>query len=190
MRHRFAWLSGIAVTALLFAAAPAEAAPPDASDYGDSGFGMDISAYGLINFGWHTSLGAGAQFAYPIVPAGFVRNPRFRDALHIEGGLDFGYFFWSYGGHDYHMAMMNPVGGVRWAIYVLERLAPFACAKLGAAFPVSHDDYGRYHTELYALGTVGVIWDLSDKISLRAEVGYQYVGGHTDVWRIGVLFRI
>jgi hypothetical protein len=172
--------------------APAPAPAPDVTDYSDSGFGMDVSAYGLINFAWHVSFGAGAQFAYPIVPNGFIPNPRFRDALHAEGGFDFSYYFWSYGGYDWHLALLSPMVGVRYAVYVLDKLAPFATLKLGAAIPVATGGDAIYDPGVYfyMAGTVGILWDLSDMISLRAEFGYQYVGSSSDIWRIGVLFRI
>lgn len=197
MKRRTGWLACIGLTVWLLGfgpgvraqdePAPAPAPAPDVSDYSDSGFGMDISAYGVLNFGWHVSFGAGAQFAYPVVPNGFIANPRYRDALHVEGGLDFSYFFWG----DYHIGFLNPMVGVRYAVYVLEKLAPFATVKLGAAIPTAVS-WGTYDPGVffYFLGSVGVLWDLSDMISLRAEVGYQYVGYSSDIWRIGVLFRI
>lgn len=168
-----------------------EVETPDPTEYSDSGFGMDISAYGIVNFGWHVSVGAGAQFAYPVVPNGFIPSPRFRDALHIEGGLDFGYYFWTGAGYDYHVGFLNPMAGVRYAVYVLESLAPFATLKLGAAIPTVSGGSG-YDPSVYfyMVGTVGVLWDLTDFMALRAEVGYQYVGHSSDVWKIGLLFRL
>ncbi len=167
-----------------------EVETPDPDEYSDSGFGMDISAYGIVNFGWHVSFGAGAQFAYPVVPNGFIPNPRFRDALHVEGGLDFSYFFWSGAGYDYHMALLNPMVGVRYAVYVLESLAPFATLKLGAAIPVTHDVPYKTSVYFHMSGTVGVLWDINDFMALRAEAGYQYIGYSSDVWKIGLLFRL
>jgi hypothetical protein len=170
------------------------AVEPDPTSYQDSGFGMDVSAYGLINFSWHVSFGAGAQFAYPIVPNGFIPNPRFRDALHIEGGLDFSYFFWDTPAGDYHLMLLSPMAGARYAVYVLESLAPFVTLKLGAAIPASSGGPATYNYDppvaFYLQSTIGIIWDVNEIIALRAEAGYQYVGGSSDIWRIGVLFRI
>lgn len=170
---------------------PAPAPVPDPGEYSDSGFGMDISAYGLVGFGWHINFGFGAQFAYPIVPNGFITNPRFRDALHIEGGLDYGYWYWSVGPADWSLSLLTPMVGARYAVYVLESLAPFATLKIGAAIPVAHSGYVHDPSVyFYLLGSVGIMYDFNDMISLRAEVGYQYIGSSADIWKIGVLFRI
>ncbi|MBN2494233.1 MAG: hypothetical protein JXR96_06560 [Deltaproteobacteria bacterium] len=158
---------------------------PDPSDYTYSGFGHDISVYGLVNFTYHgVGGGAGAQFAWALFPNGFLRSPRFRDAFHIEGGLDFGYWTWK----DVELFGFAPSAGVRWAVYVLDNLAPFVCAKLGPAVEL-WDELGVRERKagLYWLTTAGVLWDLNDAISMRAEWGWS---GYHDMLRIGVLFRL
>ena len=164
---------------------PAPAPAPDPSDYSSDGFGMDISAYGAFGFGWNFGVGGGAQFGIPVVPNGFIPNPKFRDALHVEFGMDTFYFTWS----NYHVLFLNPMGGVRYTVYVLDNLAPFATVKFGASIPTAEEnlDYGVY---FYTQVTVGVLWDINDFMSLRAETGFQYVGHSSDVWRIGMLFRL
>jgi len=123
------------------------------------------------------------------VPNGFIPNPRFRDALHIEGGFDLGYYFWSARGYDIHQLFFSPAAGVRYAVYVLETLAPFACVKLGLAAPVAQKnvDDGVF---FFAASSVGILWDLTDFMALRAEIGWQYHGHSSDVWKIGLLFRL
>ncbi|MBW2702655.1 MAG: hypothetical protein JRF33_17690 [Deltaproteobacteria bacterium] len=167
-----------------------QAALPDPAEYGDSGFGMDVSVYGWLNFGYHlVGGGAGAQFAWPLLPNGFIPSPRFRDAFHIEGGLDFGAWSWASANDDLGLMSFSPFAGVRWAVYVLETLAPFVCVKAGPSFELWDNDLVDDELEVgfYWATSAGVIWDLSSWMSMRVEAGW---GRYRDLVRIGVLFRL
>ena len=185
----------LTIASLIVFAIPAAAdetepppAEPDVSDYSDSGFGMDLSAYGLIGFAWNPGIGMGIQFGYPIVPNGFIPNPKYRDALHIEGGFDIAYYWWTYGPVNIHQTYFNPLVGVRYTVYVLETFAPFATVKLGAAAPVAEKGVND-SVAFFVSGTVGFLWDFAAHWSLRGELGWQYHGHNSDVYRIGVTYR-
>ena len=160
--------------------------PPDISEYADDGFGMDISTYFLCNFGYHSvGVGAGAQFAYPVFPSGLISDPLYRDALHVEGGMDFSRWAWDAQDGDAELMIFAPMIGLRYAVYLSETLAPFVSVKIGAAFAMAEgtgDD-----TSFYWSTSGGVLWDLCDLLSLRGEFGWSHF---RDVFRIGILLRL
>lgn len=159
---------------------------PDISEYADDGFGSDASLLLLSNFAYNGfGIGAGAQFAYPLSPSGFIGDPRFRDALHVEGGLDFMRWGWDDAGESVELMIFAPRIGLRYALYFTDTLAAFAGAGIGAAFARADGADGK--TRFYWNAAGGVIWDLNDVISLRCEFGWGYF---SDLLRIGVLFRI
>jgi hypothetical protein len=159
---------------------------PDISDYADDGFGNDLSAYLLCNFAYHgLGIGVGAQFAFPILPSGFLEDPWFRDALHVEGGIDFARWGWDEQDRAVELMIVAPQLGLRYAVYVAERFAVFVSLKIGAAF--ADADGVDQDTRFYWSTTAGVFWDLTEIISLRGELGW---GPYRDVLHLGVLFRL
>jgi hypothetical protein len=149
---------------------------PDVDDYADDGFGMDLSAYAMFNLAYHGfGVGAGAQFAYPILPTGFFGHPRHRDALHVEGGLDF--FYWD----SVSRMVFAPNVGPRYALYLTTHLALFASLKAGVGVDENGDSIAFFWS-----GSVGAMWDLSDLFSVRFDFGW---GRYSDVFRIGILLR-
>ena len=164
-----------AVLLFLPAAALAEGYP-DVDDYGDDGFGMDLSVYGIFSVAHHDfGVGAGAQFAYPLLPSGIFAHPRHRDALHVEGGLDF--YYWD----SVSLALFAPHAGLRYAVYITTPLALLVSLKGGVGF-----DDGGDSVAFFWNGSAGAMWDLSDLLSLRAEFGW---GRYSDVFRVGALLR-
>ena len=159
---------------------------PDIGDYADDGFGMDLSAYFLCNFGYHkVGVGAGALFAYPVFPSGFIQDPEYRDALHVEGGLDFYRWGWTVESQSVSLMAFAPQIGLRYAVYLSEVIAPFVSVKIGASFAMADgvDDKTRFFWSTSA----GLLWDFVDFASLRAEFGWGY---YRDILRVGVLFRL
>lgn len=149
---------------------------PDVDDYASDGFGMDLSAYGIFNVAYHGfGIGAGAQFAYPVLPTGIFDHPRYRDALHLEGGLDF--FYWD----SVSLMVFAPHVGPRYAIYVTTQLALFASLKAGVGVDEQGDSVAFFWS-----GSAGALWDMSDVLSVRFEFGW---GRYSDAFRLGVLIR-
>lgn len=182
----------LVATALIFclglswAARAAGRSLPDINDYADDGFGSDASLMLLTNFAYHGfGVGVSAQFAYPLFPSGFIGDPRFRDALHVEGGLDFLRWGWDVGGESLELMIFAPRIGLRYALYFTDTFAAFVGAGIGAGFARADGADGK--TRFYWNTAGGVIWDLNDVISLRGEFGWGYFG---DLLRIGVLFRL
>jgi len=159
---------------------------PPLSEYVDDGFGADLSFYGFLNATYQgLGHGGGAMFAWPLMPAGFLGSGVYRDALHIEGGLDF--CRWVYElDDDYGSKMVFAPGlGLRYAVYLNDWLAPLASLRLGLGLPVTSgvDDSASF----FWSATAGLLMDLSDILSFRIELGW---GRYSDVLRLGVLIRL
>lgn len=158
---------------------------PDVDDYADDGFGMDLSAYGLFNVAYHGfGVGAGTQFAYPVLPSGFLDHPRYRDALHALVGLDFYHWAWDSQGSDIRLMVFAPHLGVRYALYLSDQLGLFASLMLGAG--IAEAEGISPDPAFFWSGSAGALWDVSDLLSVRCEFGW---GRYSDVFRLGVLLR-
>jgi hypothetical protein len=158
---------------------------PDVDDYADDGFGMDLSAYGLFNVAYHGfGVGAGIQFAYPLLPTGLFEHPRYRDALHALVGLDFYHWTWDSQGSDIRLMVLAPHAGVRYALYLTDYLGLFATLMLGVGIVEAEGTSGD--PAFYWSGSAGAIWDLTDRLSVRCEFGW---GRYSDVFRLGALLR-
>ena len=163
-------------------------------------FPMDVSVYGMFSIpaGYDFGVGAGAQFAYPLFPEGFIKNPKYPDAFFIEGGLDFNWYRWSYGylTNDWSINVLSfrPIVGVRYQVYFSEEWAVTGAAKAGVAFsrlswdediPGTHDDLDVD----FVFGVApGLLWDISEEFCLRGELNfgaYEYFG-----IRIGLLIKL
>ena len=86
---------------------------------------IDLSAYLIANFDvdkW--GAGIGGQFAYPLLDEGLIPGMRFRDAIHLESGLDLLYWDWERIISDERYAWsafaVVPQTGVRWHVYLVD----------------------------------------------------------------------
>ncbi|HOX45344.1 MAG TPA: hypothetical protein PK668_17240 [Myxococcota bacterium] len=176
---------------LLCAAAPAAARPPpepDPEEYADSGFGLALTLHAVLNFSYHEpGGGVGFQVAYPVVPNGFIPDEYFRDALLLEGGLDYVYSPADLGGHEGGFHCLSSLVGARYSVYVHDVLAPFAAVQIGYGGGLWD---GEGVADVHRFGwatTLGLMWDFVDWASLRLDLGY----GHLhEVVRLGVIFRL
>lgn len=174
---------------MLFAlAGPARAAAgdyevPPLSEYTDDGFGSDLSFYGYFNGSYHgLGHGGGALFAYPLMPNGFISAGVYRDALHLEGGLDFHRWVYKQADEYVDQVILATDVGLRYAVYTNDWLAPLASLRLGAGLPLSDHDVSFFWS-----ATLGVLMDLSDILSVRMEFGW---GRYQETARLGVLIRL
>jgi hypothetical protein len=189
-------LIGLAL-ALLLAAGPLEAKArtkarpppePDLAEYADSGFGLALSLHAVLNFSFRQPGGGlGFQLAYPVVPNGFIPDERFRDALLVEGGLDYVYAPARVRDHGGGYHCLSSLVGARYTVYVHEVLAPFVAVEIGYLAGLWS---GEGSADLHRFGwatTLGLLWDFADWASLRLDLGY----GHLhEVIRVGILFRL
>jgi hypothetical protein len=158
---------------------------PDVSEYASDGFGMDLSVYGLFNVAYHGfGVGAGTQFAYPILPTGLFDHPRHRDALHALVGLDFYHWSWDSSGADVRLMVFAPHVGARYTVYLTDRLGLFAALMRGVGIAEAEGTSGD--PAFFWSGSAGGMWDLSDLFSARFEFGWSR---YSDVFRLGVLLR-
>jgi hypothetical protein len=159
---------------------------PDVTEYASDGFGTDLSLYGLFNVAYHGfGVGAGTQFAYPILPTGIFDHPRHRDALHVLVGLDFYHWSWDSQGSGIRLMVFAPHAGARYAVYLTDRLGFFAALMLGVG--IAEAEGISPDPAFFWSGAAGAVWDLSDLLSLRCEFGW---GRYSDVFRLGVLLRL
>lgn len=166
-------------------ARPATPPLPDIDEYADDGFGMDASGGLLAGFSYQSAgIGTEINFAYPILPNGFLQHPVYRDALHLSLGFDFWRFAWDEGGASVEVMYFAPNFGLRYAIYLLDTLAPYIWLRIGPALARADGSSGS--TRLYWSTGAGVMWDLLDWLSVRGEFDW---GRFRDTLRVGVLVR-
>ena len=174
------------MTAAPFAQATPAEELPNLEDYADDGFGQDLSSYFLFNVAYHgLGVGGGVQYAYPVLPSGIINNVNYRDALHLEGGLDIARWSWQSADQTVKKMVFIPQLGLRYAIYLSDVMAPYLSLKIGGAFAQTEgiDD----SPDFFWTATGGLLWDLGDILSLRAEFGW---GRYRDILRLGVLVRL
>jgi len=166
-------------------ARPATPPLPDLDEYADDGFGMDLSAGLLAGFSYHSAgVGTEINFAYPILANGIFDHPVYRDALHLSLGLDFWRFAWDEAGNSVEVMYFAPNFGLRYAIYLLDTLAPYVWLRIGPALARADGTSGS--TRLYWSTGAGVMWDLLDWLSVRGEFDW---GRFRDTLRVGLLVR-
>jgi hypothetical protein len=156
---------------------------PPLSEYTDDGFGSDLSFYGYFNGSYHgLGHGGGALFGYPLMPNGFIGGGEYRDALHLEGGLDL--HRWVYKQADEYVSQVILAAdlGLRYAVYTNDWFAPLASFRTGLGLPLTDHD-----TSFFWSLTLGVLMDLSDILSVRIEFGW---GRYHETVRLGVLIRL
>ena len=159
---------------------------PDVDDYADDGFGMDLSACGLFNVAYHGfGVGAGTQFAYPLLPTGLFDHPSHRDALHALVGLDFYHWTWDSQGSDIRLMVFAPHVGVRYALYLTDHVGLFTTLMLGVG--IAEAVGASSDPAFFWSGAAGALWDFTDVLSARFEFGW---GRYHDVFRLGVLIRL
>ncbi len=171
------------------AAAKGPPPPPDPEDYADSGFGWELTLHTLLNFSYHEpGGGVGFQLAWPVVPNGFIPREDFRDALLLEGGLDYTYLPVARPGADWGYHFLSFLAGARYTVYVHDVLAPFVAVKIGYGAGLWEGDGGQASTRHVFdwATTLGLLWDFAEWASLRVELGY---GQLHEVIRLGVDFR-
>jgi len=159
---------------------------PPLSEYTDDGFGSDVSLYGFFN-GTYQGLGhgGGAQFGYPLMPNGLLSAGVYRDALHLEGGLDVCRFVYELADEYGSLTVFAPGMGLRYAVYFNDWLAPLLSVRLGVGLPMTTGVDAS--ASFFWSATAGLLMDLSDILSVRIELGW---GRYADVVRLGVLIRL
>ncbi|MBZ4414956.1 porin family protein [Myxococcus sp. RHSTA-1-4] len=134
--------------------------------------GPTLSFFGILPWWYGFGAGAGARYTLPIVKDGFISN--LNDSVELEFGGDF--WFANYGalGADYgYTGLAIPAEG-RWTFHITPKFSAYGKVALGYAFHFWSDDVGDdFDTgHVYWDATSGVLYQLSDSMWLRGEVGY------------------
>lgn len=110
------------------------------------------------------ALGAGARFAIPIVKGGFV--PAINDSFWIEFGVDTEYYFFVSG---FSFGLTIPAQAM-YMIHLLKNLAVYAKLSLGIHIQVFTYSTVWQPVYFHGAGGLGLVYNLSDAVALRAEV--------------------
>jgi len=170
----------LATLAAALAANVARAAPSaPASPYGPAFvalFGLDWDGFGVSG-----------RFEIPIVDR-VIKPIKFANQIVIEGGLDYRYISYSYFfGHYYHH-VVRPQAGAMWNFWFTPQFAAYGTLRTGwnivasstyrttvGGLTIRDDPHGG---AFYADGGAGVIFKLSEAVSLRGEItGWGLQGG-------------
>jgi hypothetical protein len=135
----------------------------------------------LLNVPWYYGfgIGAGVRYTLPVVHDGFI--PKLNDSFELEFGLDYVWRRWGYvggfGNLNYH-SIIIPIEA-RWTFYFFPNFAAYAKAGLGidigfggGAVFGPFGTVGAGPTVYHNLLAPGLLWEVSDAVHLRAELGY------------------
>jgi hypothetical protein len=122
-------------------------------------YGAGYAYYGY-GYGYGFPLGLSARFYLPIVNNGFI--PPVNDSFGLEFGLDTNFYI------NYGTGIGIPVEA-RWNFHLIPKLEVYGKAGFGLGFFTSGLGTAFYG---YAIAHAGVLYQITDTIALRAEVGY------------------
>ena len=166
---------------------PAEEAPPPSSSGGSSSlngtdglfdasnktrksmlsFFVGLPYGGYSGYGYYGGfpIGLGARFYLPIVPNGFI--PSLNDSFGLEFGVDASFYLGGFGGTGIGLGI--PIEA-RWGFHLIPKLEVYGKVGFALGFFVV-PNYGVAFWP-YAVAQAGVVYQITETIALRAEVGY------------------
>lgn len=103
----------------------------------------------------------GVLYGIPIVPDGFI------SALNDSFEIEFGAFMFIWFGSSQTYLWVTPQGGVRWNFWLTKAFSVYGTAKIGAAIALT----SGFSHGIYGFGGVGLDWEFTEGMSLRAETG-------------------
>jgi hypothetical protein len=144
---------------------------------------MSISAM-LYLSPWYNGLATGVvgRFEIPIVPDGFI--PAINDQFSLEPSLGLGYRSWdrgwNYNGRNDDLTFFDitPALYATWSFHINPKFRPYAAIGLGYTIGIwmNDDDYDDDvdvdASDFYVDTTVGLFWNFSEYVWLRAELGW------------------
>ena len=131
-----------------------------------------ISFWGFVPWYYGIGIGAGARFAYPIVPDGFI--PQVNDSFELEGGADIWYGTYFVYGASY-VGLAAPIVEARWTFHITEKFSAYGKVGLGWSFAFGSTYYGAgaWGGGFYWSAGPGILYKLGDTMYLRAEIASQ-----------------
>ena len=144
---------------------------------------QQLSFWAEVPWDYGAGIGVGVRYAIPVVENGFI--PKINNSFEIEFGGDIGFFpgyaycvngISCYGGSGYDIGV---VGEARWTFHFTPRFSAYGKVGLGLGyFGYSYAGSGGLYTfHPIIVAGPGIIFYVSDKISLRAELGYPTIKG-------------
>ncbi|RME25258.1 MAG: hypothetical protein D6806_08170, partial [Deltaproteobacteria bacterium] len=154
-------------------------------EYGAEELGMDATAWFIAGFSHRSVMvGTAAQFAYPILGAGFFEDPVYLDALHATVGFDFLRFSWQLQDTSAEVMYLAPNFGIRYEMYLAATISLALCARVGPA--LSRSNHPDADNRVYWSTGVAASWDVFDWLSVVFEFDW---GTFNDTLRLGAMFR-
>jgi hypothetical protein len=128
-----------------------------------------ISVFGILGYG--ESIGFGGRYMLPIGIPSLLTHTRIRDSWAVEFGADLLYWSVSAFGANYHETELIPIAGVMWNVWLANDFAVYPKAELGFGFNVGSQNAYVGHTGIYPSGAAGLLYQVANGITLRAEIG-------------------
>jgi hypothetical protein len=134
---------------------------------------MALSMMGWLPWNHGFGFGGIVRFQIPIVHNGFISS--LNNHIAIEPSFGVAYTTWDFGSNDADYLNFLPAVYGLWAFHFSSEFQVYGAVGLGYNFASETGTYayrvlsGSY---FYIDGAVGLFYDLSDAVALRAEVGY------------------
>jgi len=126
---------------------------------------MQLSGMLELGFNYYDEIGVRGEFAYPIMPQGFL--PMLNDSFYLEGELALQYHWYSVGFASASFGNIQPLVGGRWNFYLTPDWTVFSAMKIGFNVGLANNVGASFAWEW----TAGAFWNFSKSMALRMEFG-------------------
>lgn len=136
-----------------------------------------VSLFGIVGYG--NSVGVGARYQLPVGIPSLIHHHRIKDSWAVEFGADLIYWSVDYAfAPAYHETELRPVGGLMWNVWLTPQFAVYPKAEIGWGFNVAGSQYNYVgHSGIFPSGASGLLYRITDTITLRAELGFSGLRG-------------
>jgi hypothetical protein len=137
-----------------------------------------ISVFGVLGYGYYyaaAAVGVGGRYMLPVPIPSLLKRTRLKDSWAVEFGADL--LHWSDG--PYSETDLHPVGDIMWNVWLTPVFAVYPKAGVATHFVLSG---GHTYSYIYYDAAVGLIYQLSNAIALRAEAGNSSLRGGVSFW--------
>jgi hypothetical protein len=138
-----------------------------------------LSALAYVPWWYGLGIGVKAGFEITLVPDGFI--PSINDSFSLEPSFSFAYSRWnSFAGVDLNALRYTPAISALWSFHFSPRFRAYGALNLGytiVTYTGEWADYYRDGSYFYGELSAGLFYNVSERVALRAEVGWQGLRG-------------